>query len=238
MEKRHLILIIALLALSFGAYIYFNPPGNSSDVVTGDRTADTNDICMNYNNQLPTELPASLVREMIIKYQQNQLQSITANSLIPIPADAHSIWFDLDTLKKFIYEIEMNVQNKATSPGSKLGLRIYYAAYPLISKWSQPGYEALQGFLTNPTTMLYEKMHTVVMMPTIQSNNLYVDFNPADATSYGGFKSMGVDNPLSDSTFTRKILALMGTASGSSNAIEVRNHGQLIPPGDPAGEGL
>ena len=51
--------------------------------------------------------------------------------------DAKSISFDLETLKKFIYHIEaITKQNDDNITSERLGVRIYYAAYPEIENWN------------------------------------------------------------------------------------------------------
>ena len=64
-------------------------------------------ICNDYSNYQPSTLQTGLVGDMISIYRKKQHKTITTNLL---PEDAHTIWFDLETIKKFIFHFEKNVQ--------------------------------------------------------------------------------------------------------------------------------
>jgi hypothetical protein len=66
-----------------------------------------------------------------------------------VKADSHSILFDLDTLKKFINDIERGVKEVDPSGNPTLAIRMYYAAYPKKEKWTEPGYKNLRNLLGN-----------------------------------------------------------------------------------------
>jgi hypothetical protein len=229
MEKKHLIIIIILLIICFGIYVFLNP-------WTKGQVPKTNTICMDYSNYAPSELSAALVKSMVSNYKSNQLQSIKTSSTHPMADDAHSIWFDMDTLKKFIYHIEKSVLQNAPSTTNKLGIRIYYASYPENSLWGRPGYEDLSTFIGDSEKMQYTKMHTLVMIPTILNGTEYCDFNPKDKASYIGYRKLWGN---SQGTPPPAYKAVVLTANSStSDDIGARNHGQLIPPGNPLGEGF
>lgn len=192
-------------------------------------------LCGDYSNFTPSELPATLVKDMVTNYRTNQLNSITSSSSTPMTQDAHSIWFNLDTLKKFIYHIEKNVQNNNAASSAKLGLRVYYAAYPAGTMFGGPGYEALSTL-----DHQYGKMHTLVMLPTILYGGHYQDFNPKDLNTYKGFNSLPSWNNGGMEDVTAMVLTgqLSRSAGGDNGDVGAQNHGQLIPPGDPSGEGF
>lgn len=113
---------------------------------------------MNNTNVIPTQL----IQNLVDNYRMNQLEFINQNLS---KGDAHSIWFDLPTLKSFIAEIEAEAQAiDQNTTENDLGIRFYYAAYPDVPEATVPAD--------------YGKRHTLVMVPTKKENNLDYDFNP------------------------------------------------------------
>ncbi len=126
--------------------------------------------------------------------------------------DARSAWFNLDTLKQFINTIESLTCIKDTSCDHplKLGIRIYYAEYPLSADSLHINYGITDG--------QYAGMHTLLMIPTYDNGLHDVDFDPY--SFYGSncsFKSVF--------DLLTPICALPPTTS-----VNARNHGGLIPP--------
>ncbi|WBV59734.1 hypothetical protein PFY12_11765 [Chryseobacterium camelliae] len=119
----------------------------------------------NFNAGNSARLSTEIIQNLIDNYRSNQLTFI--NEKLGID-DAHSIWFDLVTLKKFIAEIEEAAQN-LDSPISEedLGVRFYYAAYPEIPQ--------------EPIPENFSKKHTLVMVPTKKEQNQNYDFNPFES---------------------------------------------------------
>lgn len=224
MEKKSLIVIIGLLVVAFGVYAYMYPPSkkNGTDA-TGANTEIAKFADLKEGEPLnPSKLRASLVREMVNNYRSTQLKSIGG----AVSNDASSILFDLDTLKKFINDIERGVSQNQPNVQNKLGIRIYYAAYPLKSKWTQNGYKHLKTLLGDEITQLYERKHTLIMLPAIRtSKGIYSDFNPMDLKTYSGFK---------------KQLSGVQRFAGEVDTTDIPalNHGQLIPPASNIGEGF
>ena len=220
-NNRSNFLIVALL-VAFGTYVYFFPP-------TGDEVLK-NEICNDFSGSNPSTLSRGLVKKMIEQYHNNQLKAINSNC--DVSDDSHSIWFDLDTIKKFIYHIERNVKKNSTTT-NKLGLRIYYAAYTDKSTWGTPGYEELNDLLGIPITEQYEKHHTLVILPTILNHdNVDADFNPLDMATYQGYNKMKRDkeNQTFNSNYKTMTLSPFSVISSSSDPLMARNHGCLIPP--------
>lgn len=224
MEKKYLFVIIGILVIAFGVYAYLYPPTQKDGAAEGHLTmASAKFASLGENGPLnPSKLSTSLVREMIANYRQTQLKSI-GNA---VSNDASSILFDLDTLKKFINDIERGVKQNQPNVDNKLGIRIYYAAYPLKAKWGEPGYKHLKNLLGDEITQLYERKHTLIMLPAIRnSKGIYADFNPIDIKSYGGFK--------------KQLTGVQRFASAiDTTEIPALNHGQLIPPASNLGEGF
>ncbi|CAA0242136.1 hypothetical protein [Tenacibaculum maritimum] len=219
-------LLLAVVSIASGVYIYKYPPKKPARL--------SEKICMDYSHEKGSELNLSLIHEMVNGYKKNQLAKI--NNGLDLN-DAHSIWFDLETLKSFVYHVETNAkQNNVSS--KQLGLRIYYSRYPSIKTWKKP-FSDLSLFLADPITKQYEKLHTLVMIPTIKNaNNVAMDFNPKDKNTYknGLPKVQGDINPktripalsgINPTTLTNNLVAKTTVLS--------QNHGSLIPPADDPG---
>jgi hypothetical protein len=233
------ILITALITALVTNYLCKNK--QQTDIPDKDRS---NSICMDYDSDPPAVLTTELVKSMVVKYNNVQLNNIQTATTNPVPTDAKAIWFDLETLKKFMYHIEHNVsKNYTLSRNKKIGVRIYYAAYPknermraLASSQTDP------DFSFNPN---YENLHTLVMIPTIATDDgINFDFNPLDATTYNGFVNMDSKNKYSFINNTYSTLSL-GTSSAPAttnqsvnNSTSARNHGSLYPPDNITGLGF
>jgi hypothetical protein len=202
MENKTLKTIIFAMTVLFAIYAYFNNPFSISSTPT------SSEICMDYSKDKPSILKHSLVSEMIKNYRNNQLVSIQTAPVNAVANDAQSIWFHLDSIKKFIYHIEKGVQ--VNKPGSKtdLGLRIYYAAY---------------SDKTTPTS--YDKKHTLIMIPTLEIHGINADFNPIDINTYTGFDSP--TNPFSTPGYVPMAMAV---------DVMAKNHGGLSPPATITGQ--
>ena len=134
--------------------------------------------------------------------------------------DARSIWFDLAVVKQFISKLERLAKQK-TCPSAKplkLGLRIYYARYQNLKK------DRSYGEL-NKLPISYSNMHTIFMVPTLDSGDIHKDFNPLDSVntncvfpSINAFRANGKYGGY-------KLLTL-----AASSTVYSQNHGSLCPP--------
>lgn len=189
----------------------------------------TDTICMNYSGR-PSELKVGLIKAMVAKYESAQYKSI--NGFTPFndenADDAKTIWFDLETLKKFVYHIESNVNKRCPKDPKQLGIRVYYTAYPEKDGEFERLSEMNEGAeVLDPK---YLSKHTLIMIPTIRlENGVNADFNPVDGNSYIGFANMTTPPKNSE-----PILGLSVLPNNSSNIV-AQNHGTLYPPGTPAG---
>lgn len=173
-----------------------------------------NQVCMDYSNagNYPL-LNGNFLRNVTRNYQS------PGNSTgIPAPSanDANAVWFGLNDLKWFIWEIENKVCNNPCSKltTNDLGIRIYYGRYP-----DPATYQQLTGFKLRSG---YEGLHTVFMVPTFNKggnpdkhydfllNNQFVN------------KCEPATPPAGDVNFQIRALFPM-TADG-------KNHGDLCPP--------
>ncbi|REC46307.1 hypothetical protein [Chryseobacterium pennipullorum] len=163
----------------------------------------------------PGNMSNTLIKTLIDNYRQNHLSAI--NNTLEIK-DAHSIWFDLPKLKRFIATIEEEtLKQNPDCTEEDLGIRFYYAAYPHAENWSIMD--------SHPVPVEYAGKHTLVLVPTLKKENetgekLHYDFN--------------VMNKDDDS------IALALNARGKMTELTDitigENSGTLIPPAPPTGE--
>ncbi|WP_299443858.1 hypothetical protein [uncultured Aquimarina sp.] len=233
MKNRYLILLILTL-VAFAIYVWNYPPyefENSIDpnVKNGSTTPETvvnppqqnEAVCMDYLSVEPPTMHVKLIDEMTKLYKNQIGRGIKPN-------DAQAIWFDFETLKRFLYYIEY-YSEKHDIPLTDLGVRAYYANYPSMRKWDTYRRDL------NMVPKNYEKKHTLILIPTIKRNNIDYDFNPKDRQSYYtplnriySFmnEAMIIPNPFSQPSSLR-VLGL------SNDRTTSRNHGSLFPP-DPS----
>ncbi|MCJ7934587.1 MAG: hypothetical protein MUW56_13385 [Chryseobacterium sp.] len=147
-----------------------------------------------------------LIKALIDNYRQNHLNAI--NETLGIN-DAHSIWFDLPKLKKFIAMIEEEAgKNNPDLSEEDLGIRFYYAAYPKEENW--------HIMSSHPIAKEYAERHTLVMIPTVKRTDEkgethHYDFNYSESNS-----SIN--------------LALSARRAPEDDGVMGENNGQLIPP--------
>ncbi|RKS96074.1 hypothetical protein [Chryseobacterium defluvii] len=158
-------------------------------------------------------IPATLIQTLVDNYRNSQLAAINTSLNMN---DAHSIWFNLATLKKFIADIESETQkvNPDVSEND-LGIRFYYAAYPSAENWDQ--------MENQPIGQDYAGKHTLVLVPTLKKANEEGEFLDYDF------------NPLSSNTYQKINTALTLTLESDDTPLSdddtlAQNHGQLIPP--------
>ena len=175
MQKNHLTLIIALLAVSFGAYIYFYPPVKKEKLVTDkevppvadcvDCTEETegqtfthfSDVVKNYRVKIWDDVNRINFRQNTRGVLKNPLVTMYPNT------DARTIWFDMDTIKRFFCTIE-KYNKQLTSPGKSLGIRFFYAVY-----------DGSDDKVSN------RNRHTLFMVPTYKAaDGSNVDFDPRE----------------------------------------------------------
>ncbi len=146
------------------------------------------------------------------------------NDLVPKynKTDARSIWFPLETIKKFICSIE-KYNGKLSTPNKELGIRFYYAVYG-------KDYEVIAK----------RNRHTLFMVPTYQANagQPQVDFDPRatyneQVKSKGRFKEMlnyvmigRQGSPFFNPTL--RLLALGDEATSASMTL-MQNTGEMCP---------
>jgi hypothetical protein len=241
--KIALLVILTALVTAFITNYIDKGKNHTSDIPDKDRSATS--ICMDYDTDPPPVLTTELVKSMVMQYKGVQLNNIQTATTNPIPVDAQSIWFDLETLKKFLYHIEHNVgKNYEEGRDKKIGVRIYYAAYPKNEEMKRMAEtQKEENFTFNPN---YEGLHTLVMIPTIsgQDGENY-DFNPLDKKTYNGFTKMEQSDKFSFINSNYSTLTLgpnlepeVTTTTPNPNPVISRNHGSLAPPDSVVGFGF
>jgi hypothetical protein len=187
-------------------------------------TADTTKCgpCMGYNNAEPNEskLDLNLIKTMAFNYQ----------NLLP-STEARSVWFNLDVLKKFIYQIESKSCNTCTGD---LGIRIYYGRYPGVSGWSifsdlsqlDTDVKLKSGGINN-----YGNLHTVFMVPTIMKSDGYNhDFNPGGPYGCDAYDAIKEYRKMSEDTLQPVPLYTTAAFGTQVMALMAQNHGDACPP--------
>jgi len=196
---------------------------------------DCNNVVMNYSNTPANDtIDGYALLEMTQKYKDalvvNNAGKITnaftknpSNNIDSLP-DATSVWFGLEDLKRFIWEIESKVCTWRAScpqtPPLDLGIRIYYARYPDATYTNSNGQKYF-----NDLPAEYENRHTVFMVPTFDPVNSgksgrrrHIDFN-LNAGPNNGYCQR--DAMSKDAPSFRAITVLFPNG---------KNHGDLCPP--------
>ncbi|MBB4808193.1 hypothetical protein HNP38_003534 [Chryseobacterium defluvii] len=173
----------------------------------------------------PSTMNTTLIQNLVNNYRNNQLSTINSNLSMD---DARSIRFDLNVLKKFIADIESEVQKVDTNiNGQDLGIRFYYAAYPSEENW-----DIMENQSVEPE---YAGKHTLVMIPTLKMKDendalLDYDFNPLDPSTYSQ------PNNIEGNAEALTLDSRENSTTSTLTEICAQNHGQLIPPADPKTE--
>lgn len=196
-------------------------------------------ICMDYDSSDISMLDADLVHTMTKEYINNQWMYINSNSnfdskLSTTTEDARSIWFDLKTLKKYLYHIE-NETRKADAKieEENLGIRIYYGVYPSVDQIKK--FPDVFDTSKDRDFTKYSGLHTLVMIPTVTIEKEILDFNPLDTMTYkGGLYKIDKYGYNNGGSIPNSTMALFG----SSRATVGQNHGTLYPPGPAVGMGF
>ena len=194
-------------------------------------------ICKDYSTEPLEGINFDAAQSLFTSYAYQY----TKIDILPEDAgkDAQSVWFDLITLKKFLYKIEDTLlKQKASISAKDLGIRIYYGSYPDKNELVKEN-SAFYGLPVD-----YAHHHTVFMIPTFNDasdSKIHHDFNPwypeLNATTHYPTSTKVLldkemasikenqEEPKEPSKFktTAGILAVGGQ-------IFVKNHGQVGPP--------
>jgi hypothetical protein len=235
MQKLSIVLNVLLLGVSgYLLYKLRNPTAISTRVP--DRCQSTK---YDYSG-VPFEGIVSYTTAKALADYYNK--STTSKLLFPtndsnlIPGnDARSVWFPLERLKKFIWNIEK--ENCGKPCPHDLGLRVYFARYPQQADtlWQK-------DYLTGVSTT-FANRHTVFMVPTYydESKKTDVDFFPGDETCSRPLEEWARIPVASGEVFKNQYkdikipFIIMAGAIPLSEPGDGQNHGGLIPPGTATG---
>ncbi len=149
--------------------------------------------------------------------------------------DARSIWFDLETIKKFIWNMEDTICKNGCKD-LNLGLRFYYAKYPDSNTIKTSS--ALAGVKPE-----FQFHHTLFVVPTYDAGTgataRHIDFDPWNPgpdkckplSLSDAAKQIQLDQRQQQKD-QRVLMLIMGGTSGDSDE---QNHGDLAPPPDSLG---
>lgn len=199
-------ILITTNLLLLAAAIFFACNGPVVNAVSHTKISDDcSELCMNYTD-VPWEgkINQDIARTIANKYKEDRAKSFIWNGTeITDNKDSRAIWFPLETLKRYIWDIER--QQCIHKCKDSLGLRIYFARYPNKQDaiWNSDMMEPVEG---------YQDRHTLFMVPTYWTGTFNQDFDP-----WVGCRL--VRGPSGDSISKKAILF-----------IDAQNHGGLIPP--------
>ncbi len=198
----------------------------SKNVVTGKTTARSCPDCFNYTGVNFQGVNAATAAMMSHNYKTlNQPLLEIAEGV----DDANSIWFSLQSLKTFIWQIEEAACKNGCPNAMKLGLRVYYGRYP----------ENMGGNLSELDPN-FAQHHTLFLVPTFQDElnpQVHWDFDPwhwgrpgcKPITMKEWFSTS--DKPFDENNSLIFSIGedqyFMNTNGTLSSAM---NHGDLIPP--------
>ena len=125
--------------------------------------------------------------------------------------DSRAAWFPLETIKKYIWQIERrNCINKCTD---SLGFKIFYGKYPGISDRSWNSFGVADR---------YANHHTVFFLPTYWDGKEHIVYDPW----VGCRGSLNVTDSVPPAIGNPAILTIDLVDDGD----DAQNHGSLIPP--------
>ncbi|WP_341840304.1 hypothetical protein [Chitinophaga caseinilytica] len=140
--------------------------------------------------------------------------------------DARNAWFPLETLKKFIWQIENAACKKNCTGHMRLGIRIYYAKYPDLATMQQT------SGLTDVRPE-YAQHHTVFLVPTYATGGKNLDFDPFHWSGNSCTPKSLTEQLATDWKFQAPVSYILLAAS--TRAGDAQNHGDMSPP--PSGGG-
>jgi hypothetical protein len=131
-------------------------------------TSSSSKVVLDYSGKEFKSLPLASAQLLANNYKKNYLSLINKTYNI---SDARTIWFSLDDLKNFIWQIEYHSVNAGAKINpSDLGIRMYYGQYPSETE--------IKGNASLKIIPEYGGKHTLFMVPTILQDTINMEFDP------------------------------------------------------------
>lgn len=168
---KKLLILSNLFWISLVGIYTFNsckPSRSDNSTEKNSNTIKPTEIVLDYEGQNFVSLPVSTAQLLADNYTKNYLNLInkTYNT-----SDARSIWFSLDDLKNFIWQIEYHAVNAGADIEPKsLGVRMYYAQYPTSDE--------IKNNASLNIIPEYGSKHTLFMVPTVLKDSVNMEFDP------------------------------------------------------------
>ncbi len=217
-KRSSFLFILAAMAVGFAIGYFFRGDDISVSVTKGDPCPPSPcSTCYASDCSVPFDgIDAGLAKLLVGNYRDHHLAVINQNCVTVTPRqDSRSVWFSLDKVKRFIYQIESKACNMCNDEKPKLGIRIYFGEYPATA--AEAG-----GINTD-----YLGLHTLLMVPTYDDGVSNRDFDPA-------YVNAGCRPAPLDSVGAVLTALPPDPQDPDQSNMNLRNHGYLFPPPYPS----
>jgi len=213
-KTSYFTILLATLAAGFAIGYFFHgdcPGGLQPNVTPSFQTPCS--TCYASDCSVPFDgIDAGLAKLLVSNYHDHHLAAINQNcSTVPSGGDSRSVWFSLERVKRFIYQIESKACNMCNNEKPALGIRIYFGEYPT---------DATQAPDINAD---YLGLHTLLMVPTYDDGVSNRDFDPA-------YINEGCHPAPLDSVGAVLTALPPDPQRPDQSNMNMRNHGYLFPP--------
>lgn len=142
-------------------------------------TQDCKVFCYDYSQEKFDGLTSFAAMNMAKNYQK---VFTSANTQIMDTTETKSVWFSLETIKKFVYQIERSTCGLKCENTKKenLGIRLYFAKYP--NQTDVAATDPAFSFLQNHP--MYYGRKTLFMVPTYKVGLDNYDFDPKWSSNF------------------------------------------------------
>jgi hypothetical protein len=174
---------------------YMSSFTGAKKIPAGTDNKNCDNIVMTYNTNTINGISIATAQTMASLYQDRITTYKSKSADMATYENSKAVWFSLERLKSFIWEIESTVCNKNCKNkkiSDALGVRIYFGAYPDFRYYPSA---AKKDYNVLPNA--YANFNSVFMVPTFcdSKNGSNIDFDP---------RNMGADgcNPIPLNNFT------------------------------------
>jgi hypothetical protein len=204
------ILTAVMLVIVSALYII-----NINSAKTTGPTGLCTNTCFSFNPPSTFQgVNGTLAKALVENYRTHQWKTYRNLGPTQLP-DTRAVWFSVERLKHFLYEIEQSAcASKCNMSNMVLGVRVYYGTYPEKEEWRKNEYELVADGI-DPN---YAGTHTVVFVPTFFNGTKDVDFDPKHWIP-GQCQPMPMDSVFN-----------VATTTGFMVPTKMPNHGGPKPP--------